>query len=226
MKQYQLAVLNYMEGLPPGRLLDAASGADALGRALKDKGFDVFSLDLYGSGALAGRFVRADMNAGLPYGDASFDYVLCSESLQYMENHSGLFREFRRVLKKGGGVVISMPNLLSASSRLYFLQRGYFPHFKPVRTVDSGKEWDSIAYNPISLVEVMELVKRGGFELAGLKATSVKYSNAYLYPVLKGLYSLGLLFEKNEAKAEFLRHLSSRDVLLGDHLVVHMRLRG
>lgn len=226
MKEHQLAVLNFFKGLAPGRLLDAGSGTDALGRILRDRGFEVFSLDLYESpGVHMGRFVRADLNATLPFADNTFDYILCSESLQYLENHAGLFREFGRLLKKGGSLAISIPNILNASSRLYFLQRGYYPSFKPVRTVDAKKEWDTIAYNPISLVDIIELIKRNGFEINALKASRLKFSNLPLYPVLKTLYWLGLIFEENEEKAEFLKKVSSKEALLGDHLIIQVKLR-
>lgn len=222
MKTHQLAVLEFLKGLKPGRLLDAGSGGDSLGLILKEKGFDVFSLDLCDGTRLKGRFVKADMNGMLPFENNSFDYVLCSESLQYLENHAGLFREFRRVLKAGGSVVLSVPNVLSARSRLYFLRRGYYPHFKPVRTVDVSKEWDSIAYHPISFVEILEFVKRNNFRLKALKASKMKSSNLPLYPFLKALYSLGLLFESHLEKVELLKYLSSREVLLGDHLIIHI----
>lgn len=225
MKGHQLAVLNFFKGLRPGRLLDAGSGGDALGRVLKERGFDVFSLDLYARPHLKDRFVRADMNANLPFVDGAFDYVLCSESLQYLENHAGLFREFQRVLKRGGSVVVSIPNILNASSRLYFMHRGYYPSFKPIRTVDESKEWDSIAYNPISFVEILEFMKRNNFELRSVNASRMKSSSLPLYPFLKALYSLGLLFERRAEKAELLRRLSSREALLGDHLIIHMGLR-
>jgi len=225
VKKHQIAVLDFFKGLKPGRLLDAGSGGDALGRILKERGVDVFSLDLYAHPYLKDRFVRADMNEKLPFVDKAFDYVLCSESLQYLENHAGLFREFQRVLKRGGSVIVSIPNLLNVNSRLYFLHRGYYPSFKPVRTIDAGKEWDSIAYNPISFVEILELVKRNNFELRSISASRMKFSNLPLYLFLKAFYSLGLLFERHAEKAEFLRRLSSREVLLGDHLIIHIGLR-
>lgn len=220
MKDHQLAVLNYFKGLRPGRLLDAGSGGESLGRILKEKGFDLVSIDLYTRPSLKEGFVKADLNDHLPFTDRVFDYILCSESLQYLENHARLFREFKRVLKKGGKVVLSIPNLLNASSRLYFLQRGYYPSFKPVRTVDGTKGWDCLAYNPISLVDILELAKKNDFSFKDLKASKMKSSP--LYPFLKVLYSLGLLFEGHKEKAELIRHLSSREVLLGDHLIIQI----
>lgn len=225
MKEHQKAVIEFFKGLSSGRLLDAGSGGDALGRALKERGFDVYSLDLFSRPYLKDRFVRADLNANIPFADGSFDFVLLSESLQYLENHFGLFREFRRVLKKGGSLVVSMPNVLNASSRLYFLQRGYYPYFKPVRSVDASKGWDDVAYHPVSFVDVLEIARRSGFALKGLKASSLKSSGVALYALLKGLYSFGLLFEKNKDKAALLRQLSSKEALLGDHLIMLLEAR-
>lgn len=222
MKAHQLAVVNFFKTLNPGRLLDAGSGGDAIAGVLRERGFKVVSLDLFETPKEPMSFVRADLNKGLPFLDATFDYILCSESLQYLENHAGLFREFARLLKKGGSLVLSFPNVLSASSRLYFLQRGYYPSFKPVRTVDLKKGWDAVAYNPVSYVEVAELAKRNGMRVSDMKASRMKSSNLPLYPLLKGLYSLGLLFNDRGEKVELLRRLSSMEVLLGDHLIVRM----
>lgn len=220
MKKHQQAVIDLFSGLSPGRVLDAGSGGDSIGRVLKDKGFDVVSLDLYEAPFLKNSFVRADLNQGLPFRSGSFDYVLCSESLQYLENHSALFREFARVIKTNGSVVLSMPNLLNANSRLYFLQRGYYPHFKPVRTVVEKKKWDSIVYNAISLVEVMELMKRNGFELKYVKASRTKASCYHLYLLIRLVNRLGLFFEKHREKCILVKHLSSKETLLGDHLII------
>lgn len=222
MKKYQLALLDYLKDLRPGRLLDAGSGTNPLGKTLKEAGFTVFSLDLYDTGKPGDWFVKADMNMALPYIDAAFDYLVCSESLQYLENHAMVFREFKRVLRAGGSVILSIPNVLCAASRFSFMQRGYFPHFKPVRTKKKEKAWDSITYNPISMVDISEFAARNGFTVKDVTASKIKASNLPLFPFLKALYSIGLLFEKNREKAELIKLLSSRELLLGDHLIVRL----
>lgn len=224
MKIHQQAVIDLFGGLRPGKLLDAGSGGDSIGKALKGMGFDVVSLDLYEAPFLKDSFVKADLNRELPFRPGVFDYVLCSESLQYLENHAALIREFGRVVKPSGSVILSMPNLLNAGSRLYFLQRGYYPHFKPVRTVMKKKEWDSVVYNAISLVEVAELMKLGGFELTCLKATKFKASCYPLYLLIRVVSRLGLLFEKNPEKRALVSRLTSKEALLGDHLIIKFTL--
>lgn len=220
MKAHQSTAVALVSTLPRGAVLDAGSGSGEMGDALREKGFRVVSLDLYDAGAKSGRFVLSDMNANLPFKDAAFDYVLCSESLQYIENHSALFREFCRVVKKSGSVIISMPNVLSAASRFYFFRRGYFPHFKPVRRKNSNKGWDTLAYNPATLVDIMEKMKANRFELKAMLASKIKAGNMPLYALLKATYSAGLIFERNPEKARLVRLLSSREALMGDHLVM------
>ena len=141
-------------------------------------------------------FVNANLNDFFPYKNEQFDFVVCAESLQYLENHEKLFREFRRVLKTGGSLIISFPNVLTVSSRLYFLRRGYFQHFKPFRT-KQNKEWDHFIYNIPSFVEVFELIRKNSFELRDVIALDIKLKNLLLYPFLKTLYLPELLFDKN-----------------------------
>ncbi|MBI5236467.1 MAG: class I SAM-dependent methyltransferase [Deltaproteobacteria bacterium] len=231
MKRHQMSVLEFMDGLERGLVLDAGSGTDAIGSALKEAGFRVVALDLYEATTMQGRFVRADLNENLPFIGDAFDYVLCSESLQYLENHAKLFREFTRLVKKGGSLILSLPNILNASSRLYFLRRGYYPGFKPIRTIVEKKGWDKVVFNAVSLVEIMGLGVRAGFELKEIKASGYKRSAYLLYPLLKASYCMGgmgraLETEKDSAKASLLRVLSSKDALLGDHLVVRLERMG
>ncbi|MBI5238209.1 MAG: class I SAM-dependent methyltransferase [Deltaproteobacteria bacterium] len=225
MKDFHRALADFMKGLKPGRLLDAGSGSGELASALKESGFDVLSLDLYAMGKGGSGFVVADLDQSLPFLGKSFDYIVCSEVIQYLENHAALFREFKRALKDGGSVILSIPNTLHAGSRFYFLRRGYYPHFKPVRTVDPSKPWDSLAYNPASMVDLLGIMGKTGFELACVKASRLKRSGLAVYLLLKAAYSMGLLFERRGEKAGLSRLLSSKDLLLGDHLIIQARLR-
>ena len=53
-----------------------------------------------------------DLNAdqSLPLEDASFDAVLCALSVQYLQYPGAVFREFARVLRPGGVLVVSFSN--------------------------------------------------------------------------------------------------------------------
>lgn len=221
MKNMHQAIYELLKDKKRGYLLDAACGKGELGAALEKAGHQVFYMDKYDNPHNTKRFVKADLNDFFPYNDEFFDFVVCSESLQYLENHEKLFREFRRVLKTGGSLIISFPNVLTVSSRLYFLRRGYFQHFKPFRTKQQ-KEWDHFIYNALSFVEIFELIKKNGFELRDVIAVDIKLKNLLLYPFLKALYLPELIFDKNNnmEKTEMLKRLASRELLTGSRLVI------
>ncbi|OGQ56735.1 MAG: hypothetical protein A3J24_05655 [Deltaproteobacteria bacterium RIFCSPLOWO2_02_FULL_53_8] len=221
MKRHQADTIRFFDRLKKGRVLDAGSGSDVLATELRAMGFEVFSLDLYSTG-LKGNFVKADLNCPLPFASGAFDYVLCSESMQYLENHAALLREFSRVLKTGGSAVISTPNVLNAASRCYFMQRGYFPFFKPVRTIDAAKGWDAIVYHPISLVDIIALGMKSRLEVKEVTSPHLKGAALAIYPFLKALYLIGLIFERDPAKATFIRVISSKEALAGDHLIIRL----
>lgn len=224
MKNYHLALIRILNDLKPGKLLDAGSGGDSVGRILKDRGFDVVSLDLYGEPYLKDRFVRADMNKSLPFKYGVFDYIIGSETLQYLENHAQVFREFQRILKIGGGVYLTIPNMLHVSSRLYFFQNGYFSHFQPIRTINPNKEWDKLPYHPISFVEIQELSKRNRLNIEFIKTSSIKGGALIfiLYFILKVLYFSRLFFQKDILRKNLLKNLLSKELLLGDHLIIKL----
>jgi ubiquinone/menaquinone biosynthesis C-methylase UbiE len=221
MKNMHQAIYELLKDKKSGYLLDAACGKGDLGEALEKAGHQVFYMDKYENPHNTNRFVKADLNDFLPYKNEQFDFVVCSESLQYLENHEKLFRELRRVLKTGGSLIISFPNILTVFSRLYFLRRGYFQHFKPFRT-KQNKEWDHFIYNIPSFVEVFELIRKNSFELRDVIALDIKLKNLLLYPFLKALYLPGVFFDKNRntEKAEMIKRLASRELLTGSRLLI------
>jgi SAM-dependent methyltransferase len=76
---------------------------------------------------------QLDLNTHpLPYPDESFDLVTCSEVLEHVENYRAVLREIRRVLKPGGLMVITTPNILNMKSRLRYLVSGFANLFGPL----------------------------------------------------------------------------------------------
>jgi 2-polyprenyl-3-methyl-5-hydroxy-6-metoxy-1,4-benzoquinol methylase len=56
----------------------------------------------------------------LPYAESSFDVVTCSEVIEHLENYRELFRQVYRILKPGGLLVVTTPNVLNLKSRIRF----------------------------------------------------------------------------------------------------------
>ncbi len=67
----------------------------------------------------------ADFNQGLPFKGENFDFVLCSNGIEYLEDRYCFLRECYRVLKIGGKLVIETPNIMNLQSRLSNLFVGF-----------------------------------------------------------------------------------------------------
>jgi 2-polyprenyl-3-methyl-5-hydroxy-6-metoxy-1,4-benzoquinol methylase len=65
-----------------------------------------------------------DVDAGGP-----FDTVVCSETIEHLENPRHVFRSLRRLLRPGGLLVLTMPNQESIRSYAGLIFAGHFTHF-------------------------------------------------------------------------------------------------
>ena len=63
---------------------------------------------------------RANINEGIPLGDAEVDVVISQEGIEHFENQLAALKEFNRVLKKNGSLIITTPNRSNMVGRLSF----------------------------------------------------------------------------------------------------------
>lgn len=109
------AVLALLGDVAGKRVLDAACGPGAHAQALQERGALVTGCDRSAPElAIARERLRpgtrldqVDLTQRLPYGDGEFDAVLCALALHYLEDWSAPLREFNRVLRPGGRLVVS-----------------------------------------------------------------------------------------------------------------------
>jgi SAM-dependent methyltransferase len=127
------AALRLSEAEDAGVALDAPCGTGDLGAALCERGWRVEGLDRDPSAARArGLSARAgDLEAPLPFADASFDLVACVEGIEHVEGQAALLREFARVLRPGAALVVTTPNVLGRPSRTSLRRDGYARFFRP-----------------------------------------------------------------------------------------------
>jgi ubiquinone/menaquinone biosynthesis C-methylase UbiE len=109
----QPIVREILDGLPIGVALDAACGTGRHAAYLASLGHTVIGVDS-SPGMLArarekvpqGEFHEADLHE-LPVPDDSVDVVVCAIALVHLPDIEGPFREFARVLRPGGHLVVS-----------------------------------------------------------------------------------------------------------------------
>ena len=57
----------------------------------------------------------------LPYGDNTFDLVICNQVLEHLKNYKKVIADLIRVTKKGGYIAVGIPNLAHLINRIYLL---------------------------------------------------------------------------------------------------------
>lgn len=102
-----IAMAEVPDAVPGAKALDVGCREGIQTRWLEARGYDVTSIDKEPMYAPA---LRVDIEHGLPFCDASFDLIWCSEVIEHLYNVADTLQEFRRVLKPGGKIVITTPN--------------------------------------------------------------------------------------------------------------------
>lgn len=117
-----------------GALLDFGSGSGQLLEELHSLGsFETLAgADLMERPRrLAGDVVwsSCDLNQPLPYQDGNFDVIVSSEVIEHLENPRAVTREWSRLLRPGGTLILSTPNCESWRSILSLMFQGHFAAF-------------------------------------------------------------------------------------------------
>jgi len=225
-------VARILEPLPRGRLLDVPAGEGALSARLARMGFQVQACDLYPEIFRVREIAirRGDLSGALPYKDAEFQYVICLEGLEHIENPHQAIREFARVLAPGGHLIISVPNILNIEERVKWLLTGYTSHFKPisqehlrVRHEQWGeKEEVALHINPIAYTELRYMLEKYGFELLGAYRDKPKPKLWLYWPLSALIRLLSRLTPRQKRGERWTDELASDPVLLGGNtLVLH-----
>jgi ubiquinone/menaquinone biosynthesis C-methylase UbiE len=221
LQRIHQAIFNLLKDEQGKFLLDLACGQGELGTALGDEGVRVIFADRYDFPPDRRGCVKVDLRRPLPFKNERFDMIICADSLQYLENHEAFFAETNRLLAPKGTLVISFPNILTLSERFYFLRRGWFSCFRPVRGTNRQSEWANVVYHVFSFVEIYQYLEKNGFEIIKVFSPDISKKGKLIYSLFKAIYFLGLIFDQDIEKDRLIRWLMSRDFLKGDHLIVH-----
>lgn len=163
-----------------------------------------------------------DLNKDLPFPAESFDLVVCVEGIEHIENPHHLIRGIRRVLKSGGKLVLSTPNVLSLKSRMHALRLGYPIHFDlMVRQEQSvAGEWTVKHLNPISFLELRYLLEEHRFRILALEVNKLERKRLFFYFLLERLLVKKRVKGDSPGETSVRAILNSRKLLFGEILIV------
>lgn len=226
-------VINIMKTLPTGTVLDIPSGPGYLVRDLEKEGFSGIAAEidegLYCFDDV--QYKKVDMSGIFPFNDNCFDYVVSIEGIEHIENQFSFLREISRILKPGGRLILTTPNVLSLESRLEFFLSGFHSLApKPIPLDSSNIYFEHI--NPIPFHQLYFACENAGLRVDDLltyryrKGSKLVY---YLfYPLIRfGAYKACFLKEKEPRRRKdnekLYKLLKSKNNLLGSHTIVVAR---
>lgn len=225
-------VLRILKPLPRGTILDCPAGEGALAKVLLAEGFSVRCCDLYPQlFHLPGVEIKLGDLAGiLPYSAASFDYIACLEGLEHIDSPPQAFREFRRLLKARGHLIISVPNIMNIEERVKWLLYGYTSHFKPLSTHwraqisrdFAGLNEVAVHATPLGYGELRYQLEKNGFTIQGIYRDRKKAKQWLYWPLVALIRLLAKFTSASRRKERWTGELASDPVLLGGNtLIIH-----
>jgi SAM-dependent methyltransferase len=120
------------------RVLDLGCGAGRFAAAAHDAGADVVGVDVAEAALERARRVapgvdlrRVEDDGTLPLGHGEIDLVWCSEVLEHVPDTLGLLTEVRRVLRRDGRLLLTVPDHGRLKRTLVVLAR-FEAHFDPL----------------------------------------------------------------------------------------------
>jgi SAM-dependent methyltransferase len=169
-----------------------------------------------------------DLNQASLLPDEQFDVAVSIEGVEHLQSQWNFVRNLCRVLKPGGTLIITTPNILNIRSRIRYLMEGRYEHFK--RPLVKGKSWindlENYHISPISFFELQFMLQSCGFSIQAVHTNRYRAKNI-ITMLLKPLFRLFYInknYRDNKRKrgdhASLYRTVISDEIFYGECLIV------
>jgi ubiquinone/menaquinone biosynthesis C-methylase UbiE len=132
--------------------------------------------------------LEADIQEALPFPEAFFDRILCTETLEHLKDPERCLQQIGRLLKSDGRAILTLPNATGFAPfhRLdpfipgRWLRRKLLPYEHPCNT-------DQPIDTCFAYTEVLQLIRAGGFEIEAIDGYRY-FRYLQVLPLLRDLY--------------------------------------
>ena len=219
-------VMEMMGKEPRGSVLDVPTGTGILADRLRKIGFEVSCCDINPAYFSVPELTLniGDLNQSLPYPNDSFDYLICLDGIEHTENPSNAIREFQRVLKKGGKILLSTPNFLNIERRLRFLFTGTFskiPSHEVIKNIWKG-DITMAHLSPLGYPLLKFIMECHGFHILRLEKDRKKPKMVWLLPLVWLIRLYGRMASKKRRELYRLDETSKDEIILGGNTLIIM----
>lgn len=219
------------ERLAAGSILDIPCGSGAFLRRLLDGGYTTCGADIIPHEAVPpdAKFIAADMNDPLPYKGASFDAVVSIEGIEHIRRPFDFIGECARILKPGGLLILTTPNISSLRSRWRWFLTGF--HNKGKYPLDETNPRPRHHINLLSYPQLRYILHTAGLRITRIETNQIKMASWLYAPIAPIARLVTAWVFKRGAKNSALealyrdvaRDLYSRPVCFGETAVLVAR---
>ncbi len=189
-----------LKKIPKGDILEIGCCGGEFLELLRKKGWSVKGIEISKKAAQRAKNKKIDVkvhdvNKKLPFKNDSFDVIFAGELIEHLFDDVEFLNDCYRLLRKGGHVIITTPNLLSLKNRILMLF-GRDPRYS----------LSPYHYHVYTQKVILDVFKKSKFQIPKTKGNFIIYSKNR-EPIL------GSLFEK----------LGSHFPSLSEHFIVYAR---
>ena len=198
-KDIKYHITKYLHGiqdeLQGKTVIDLPAGSGFTSQVLLNMGAKVHAFDLFPEyfKLKAMNCERADVTQGIPTEEKVADMLICQEGIEHFSDQLQVFKEFNRVLKQGGTLIITTPSYSNLAAKFSYLmfESETSSQMPPNEINDIWVEDQSVSaeiyYGHIFLIGLQKL--RILARLAGFKVKEVRYvrlsrGSLVLFPIL------------------------------------------
>ncbi|MGD1841961.1 MAG: class I SAM-dependent methyltransferase [Thermonemataceae bacterium] len=192
VKQY---LTKHQDRLRGKKVVDLPAGNGITCQLVEELGGTAYAFDLFPEYFQYDKITcqQADVMQGVPLADAFADFVICQEGIEHFTDQYKVFREFNRILKKEGSLIVTTPNYSNLRAKLSYLlsESERFNSMMAPNELDSiwmsqRADQSKIYFGHIFLIGIQKLrvlAKLCGFKISHIQFTRVKTTSLLLLPL-------------------------------------------